>query len=68
MPKTPHNDKLQAAINNKKCSQDVPILKEAFAAYENWIEKMNSIKTSGKDKVIEMTSYLNEYKNYLEVE
>ena len=39
MPKTPHRDKLQAAINNKKCSQDVKILEEAFAAYENWIKR-----------------------------
>jgi len=68
MPKTPHKDKLQAAINNKKCSQDVKILKEAFAAYENWIKRMHSIRASGKNKVVEMTSYLNEYKDYLEVE
>jgi hypothetical protein len=68
VPKTPHKDKLLAAINNPKCREDVPILKEALCAYESFIDKINSISSTGKDKVIEMTKYLNEYKDILEVE
>ncbi len=33
---TPHKEKLLAAINNPKAKADLPILKEAFKAYDNW--------------------------------
>jgi len=68
MSNTSHKDKLQAAINNPKCGKDVPILKEAYRAYEDWINRMQSLSSTGKDKVFEMTKYLNEYKDFLEVE
>lgn len=68
MPKTPHREKLLAAIANPKCQTDIPILKEAEQAYNEWIKKLNSSTTIGKQKVIEMTNTLNEYKDFLEVE
>lgn len=68
MPKTPHKEKLLAAIANPKCKQDIELLNEAHKAYLHWIERMNSLKSKGEQKVIEMTALLNEYKDYLEVE
>ena len=68
MYKTSHKEKLQAAIVNPKCKNDVEILKEAEKAYFQWIKKMKELKTTGKQKIIDMTKLLNEYKDYLEVE
>lgn len=53
---------------NPKCNNDLPLLNEAFNAYQTWINKMNSLTSTGKQKVQEMTDSLNEYKDYLEVE
>lgn len=68
MPKTPHREKLLAAIANPKCKEDVPILNAALEAYEQWMEKLNSLTSNGKQKVLEMTHLLNEYKDFLEVD
>jgi hypothetical protein len=68
MIKTPHREKLLAAISNPKCKDDVDILKTAFEAYEQWIAKLDSLTSTGKQKVLHMTKLLNEYKDYLEVE
>ena len=68
MPKTPHREKLLAAIANPKCKGDIPILGEAEKAYSDWNNKLNSLTSTGKQKVLEMTNLLNEYKDFLEVE
>ena len=68
MYKTPHKEKLQAAIQNPKCKKDVPILEKAFKAYEIWINQIKSLTSTGKKKVEEMTKLLNGYKDFLEVE
>jgi len=68
MVKTPHKEKLLAAIANPKCKGDNSILKAALKVYEEWISKLNSLTSRGKHKVLEMTNLLNEYKDYLEVE
>jgi hypothetical protein len=68
MLKNPHREKLLAAIANPKCKNDIPILKEAEKAYNNWIKDINSLTSTGKQKVFEMVNTLNEYKDYLEVE
>jgi hypothetical protein len=65
---TTHKDKLLAAIDNPKCKADKDILKEALAAYQEWIQKLDALHSEGKQKVLEMTNFLNEYKNYLEVD
>lgn len=68
MPKTPHKDKLLAAIENPKSKNDVALLKEALQAYEGWVLKLDSLKTTGKQRVLDLTKLLNEYKDLLEVE
>lgn len=68
MTNTPHKEKLLAAIANPKCKGDVPILKDAFKAYEDWINRLDSLTSTGKHKVLEMTNILNGYKDYLEVD
>jgi hypothetical protein len=37
MPRTPHREKLIAAIANPKCERDVPLLREAQEAYARWV-------------------------------
>ncbi len=64
----PHKDKLEAALSNPKATADRPILEEAMRAYNTWIQKMRSITSTGDDFLREMVAYLNEYKDYLEVE
>lgn len=68
MLKTPHKEKLVAAIANPKCSADVGILKEALQGYQNWILKINSLQSLGKVRVLEMVKLLNEYKDFVEVD
>ncbi len=68
MRKTCHKDKLIKAKANPKCKDDLDILNEAEKAYEHWIIKLNSLTSTGKQKVLDMTRLLNEYKDYLEVE
>lgn len=65
---TSHKEKLVAAIENPKCVDDLDILKEALVSYKTWVSKLDSLKSTGKTKVIEMTNLLNQYKNYLEVD
>ncbi len=69
MLQTPHKAKLVAAIKNPKCNdKDKEILMEAQSAYENWVKEMDKITSSGKQRVIELTNLLNQYKDQLEVE
>lgn len=69
MASTPHKDKLTAAILNPKCdSNDVALLKEALAAYEDWSTKLSALGSAGKARIIEMTKLLNAYKDFLEVD
>ncbi len=68
MGKTPHKEKLLAAMRNPKCTADTDILSEAYQAYEHWIAQMNGLTSTGREKVREMTGLLNEYKDLLEVE
>jgi hypothetical protein len=68
MPKAPHKDKLLAAIDNPKSRADVPLLRQALSAYEQWTSRMENLAATGKRRVLEMTTLLNEYKDLLEVE
>ena len=68
MPKTPHQEKLLAAIENPKCQADVLLLKEALQAYRVWVTNLNSLQTKGKERVFEMVKLLNDYKDFLEVD
>ncbi len=66
--RTPHKDKLLAALENGKARNDIPILREALAAYETWIGALQRLTTTGQERVKEMVRLLNEYKDHLEVE
>lgn len=68
MSNTPHKDKLLAAINNPKASNDIDILNEILSEYQNWITKMNSLTETGEKRIEEMTTLLNNYKDLVEVE
>src|SRR5690606_12720525 len=65
---TPHRDKLLAAIKNPKAKADKPLLEEAFKQYEGWSDKLTKLTSKGDKRVEEMTSLLNEYKDFLEVD
>lgn len=68
MSSTPHKEKLLAAIENPKSNGDVALLKEALSAYETWVNKLTKLKSTGQVRINEMTSLLNQYKDYLEVD
>lgn len=67
----PHKDKLIAALANPKVQvnrNDMALLREALSAYNIWINRMTTATTEGNALIEELISYLNEYKDYLEVE
>ena len=64
----PHRDKLNAALRNPKCSDDSDLLREAMTAYNEWIAATSSLTTTGRERVGQMVSLLNEYKDFLEVD
>jgi len=64
----PHRDKLNAALRNPKCSADFDLLQEAMIAYDEWIAATSSLTTAGRERVGQMVSHLNEYKDFLEVD
>ena len=69
MNSTSHLDKLNAASTNEKCSDhDREILGEAKRYYEVWIESMRRLTSTGEQRVQEMVTLLNDYKDMLEVE
>ena len=68
MSRTPHKDKLLAAIENPKANSDIDFLKEAFAAYATWIHKLSGLTSTGEARIKDMTALLNEYKDVLEVD
>jgi len=69
MPPTPHKDKILAAIENPKCgTEDIEFLKEALARYEQWVKSVSQVRSSGKQRVVELTKLLNQYKDFLAVE
>lgn len=64
----PHKEKLLAAIQNRKASDDAELLKEAYSAYERWTAAMLSLTETGEQRVRRLVELLNQYKDYLEVE
>lgn len=68
MPRTPHREKLIAAIANPKCADDLPLLRKAQQAYEQWVRDMDAVTTTDKKKVEDLTALLNRYKDFLEVD
>lgn len=67
MSKTPHKDKLVAALANPKSKADQDVLREALREYERWISRHAELQSTGKQRVLDATDRLNKYKDYLEV-
>lgn len=68
MSLTPHKDKLVAAIVNPKAEDDKHLLEEALKQYESWTDSLSKLTSKGNRRIEEMTSLLNEYKDFLEVD
>ena len=68
MSAKPHLDKLNAALSNPKCVEDVPLLNEVEALYSKWVVALDALTSHGKQRVVDMVSLLNEYKDVFEVE
>lgn len=69
MEKTPHKEKLEAALRNPKCGdEDRALLTEARTHYDQWIKDASELTSQGAERVREMTALLNRYKDALEVE
>ncbi|MDR1974391.1 MAG: Bpu10I family restriction endonuclease [Bacteroidales bacterium] len=68
MSSTPHKEKLLAAIENPKAQQDVELLREALDAYNYWINQINALTSTGSSRIREITTLLNGYKDFLEVD
>ena len=59
MNKTPHKEKLEAALRNPKCGEeDRALLSEAKTHYDLWIKDISELKSQGADKVKAMTMLL----------
>jgi hypothetical protein len=69
MPPTPHKDKLLAALENPKCGpEDRKLLRQALERYKQWVKSVSQVKSRGKERVVELTRLLNQYRDFLEVE
>jgi hypothetical protein len=68
MSSTSHREKLLATIKNSKASSDIDILKEALKSYETWIGNLTRLTSKGEARIKEMTTLLNQYKDYLEID
>lgn len=68
MNSQPHLKKLQAALNNPKCKEDIALLQEALEFYQDWQHRIQSLALAGKERVDAMVNLLNEYKDFLEVD
>lgn len=66
--KTPHFDKLTAALSNPKCRKDVPVIEQTIKLYNQWVKKLGELNSEGKKRVEEMVNLLNWYKDQFEVE
>lgn len=68
MPKTPHKEKLLAALENPKAASDKDVLKQAILAYQNWYERQDKLTSKGEERIKDMVGLLNDYKDFLEVD
>ena len=68
MSLTPHKEKLLAAIDNPKAATDKSLLQEAYKAYNYWIDKLNKLPSRNGQRIEDMTTLLNEYKDFLEID
>jgi len=67
---TPHGDKLNALLQNKKLpSPDYPRVEEAIKRYNNWLKEIRDVSSNNYEEVVnQMVGLLNTYMEYLEVD
>lgn len=66
--KTPHFDKIKAALENPKSKEDLIVLKEILKEYGDWCKEMDALSTKGDQKIIDLVKLLNEYKDKVEID
>ena len=65
---TPHGDKLQSLLTNKKLpTTDKPGLESTIERYKDWIEKLKSVRGSSEYVTNSMVALLNEYKLHIDL-
>lgn len=66
---TPHYDKLKDLLVNQKLPEsDKERIETAIEHYNDWINAMNNLQSTGDDRVRDLVETLNEYKLFLELE
>ena len=66
---TPHGDKLQALLQNKKLpSRDLPAVRKVKKRYDAWIAEMEGFEDSGDRLVDAMVASLSRYKTYVDLD
>lgn len=67
---TPHLEKLKSTLHNPKLpKEDVKRIENAIEKYHMWVSVLNSVTGSSvEDVVTKMVGYLNEYKEYIDVD
>lgn len=66
---TPHLDKLNAALQNKKMPEyEIPRLTETIQRYNQWIQGMNEVEEDRDHIVSELVRLFNDYKFYIDFE
>jgi len=66
---TPHMDKLNALLKNKRLpAADRPRVQKAIVRYGEWIDALGKVKPGLKGTVTKLVAATNEYKRYIELD
>ena len=66
---TPHMDKLNALLKNKRLpAADRPRVEQAIVRYGEWIDALGKVKPGLKGTVAKLVAATNEYKRYIELD
>ena len=66
---TPHGDKLQALVENRKLPEsDRPRVNAAIERYETWISEIEAIQGDGRELIEPMVALLNGYKTSIDLD
>ena len=66
---TPHQDKLvELKANDKLPPGDLPRVEAAIEKYDDWINAMDAVASTGSTKVNDLVKELNRYKKYIELD
>jgi len=65
--RTPHLEKIKAALSNPLSLEDQDVLNEILKSYYSWIKSMEELKSEGSERIKDMVRLLNNYKDMVEV-